>query len=79
VDQRAEFRGLDVYSLRSSIAAVLKYLDRVDPDAAKTARKRYGWLTPWQADPAWYVLVMSPGPARHLRGRGAPAVAGLAR
>ena len=52
--KRAEFRGLDVYSLRGSIAAVLDYLDRVDPEAAKTARRRYGCLTPWQEEPAWY-------------------------
>ncbi len=51
---RIEFRGLDVYSLGTSIAAVLRYLDAVDPDAAKTARKRYGCLTPWQDDPARY-------------------------
>lgn len=51
---RAEFRGLDVYSLRSSIAAVLDYLDRVDPEEAERARQRYGCLTPWQAEPAWY-------------------------
>jgi erythromycin esterase-like protein len=54
MERRAEFRGLDVYSLRASIAAVLSYLDRVDPEAARTARHRYGCLTPWQAEPAWY-------------------------
>jgi erythromycin esterase-like protein len=53
-DQRVEFRGLDVYSLRSSIAAVLSYLDRMDPEAAKAARKRYACLTPWQSEPALY-------------------------
>jgi erythromycin esterase-like protein len=52
--QRVEFRGLDVYSLDSSIEAVLGYLDKVDPERAKTARERYGCLTPWQADPARY-------------------------
>ncbi len=51
---KVEFRGLDVYSLRTSIAAVLHYLDKVDPDAAREARQRYGCLTPWQADPARY-------------------------
>jgi len=51
---KVEFRGLDVYSLRNSIASVLGYLDRVDPDAAALARKRYGCLTPWQVEPAWY-------------------------
>jgi erythromycin esterase-like protein len=54
--ERAEFRGLDIYSLGSSIAAVLAYLDRVDPEEAEAARKRYGCLTPWQDDPAGYGL-----------------------
>lgn len=35
------FYGLDLYSLHASIAAVLRYLDRVDPDAAARARERY--------------------------------------
>ena len=51
---RTQFRGLDIYSLGASIAAVLAYLDRVDPDEAKTARRRYGCLTPWQEDPGGY-------------------------
>ena len=51
---RAEFRGLDVYSLNSSIRAVLDYLEGVDPDAAREARGRYGCLSPWQSDPARY-------------------------
>ena len=53
-ERRTEFRGLDVYSLGSSIRAVLGYLDQVDPEGAKAARRRYGCLTPWQADPAEY-------------------------
>ena len=53
-DARVEFRGLDIYSLSSSIAAVLAYLERVDPDAARTARRRYGCLTPWQGAPSAY-------------------------
>src|SRR5215212_8703289 len=53
-DQHVEFRGLDVYSLDRSIAAVLAYLDKVDPEQAKRARERYGCLTPWQSDPAGY-------------------------
>ncbi len=40
--QRAGFYGLDLYSLRSSTHAVLAYLDKVDPDAALRARRRYG-------------------------------------
>jgi erythromycin esterase-like protein len=53
-DRRAEFRGLDVYSLRGSIEAVINYLDTVDPDAAVDARRRYGCLTPWQVEPTLY-------------------------
>ncbi len=41
-DRRAGFYGLDLYSLRASIDAVLAYLDKVDPDAARQARHRYG-------------------------------------
>lgn len=53
-EQRVEFRGLDVYSLGASIQEVLGYLDRVDPDAATTARRRYGCLSPWHDEPAVY-------------------------
>lgn len=54
VPQRVEFRGLDVYSLGASIAEVLRYLDQVDPQAAGTARHRYGCLSPWHDEPAAY-------------------------
>ncbi|WDG78156.1 erythromycin esterase family protein [Pseudomonas chlororaphis] len=53
-DQRVEFRGLDVYSLRNSIGEVLAYLDSTDPQLAREARRRYSCLTPWQDDPALY-------------------------
>ena len=35
------FYGLDLYSLYTSIEAVLGYLNRIDPEAAKRARHRY--------------------------------------
>ncbi len=38
---KARFYGLDLYSLRASMQAVVEYLDRVDPDEAKRARGRY--------------------------------------
>ncbi|MCC7415547.1 MAG: erythromycin esterase family protein [Acidobacteria bacterium] len=41
-DARAGFYGLDLYSLRTSMQAVLRYLDTVDPDGARIARRRYG-------------------------------------
>lgn len=33
--------GLDLYSMRSSMAAVVEYLDKVDPQAAVAAKHRY--------------------------------------
>ena len=38
---RVGFYGLDLYSMYSSIDAVIHYLDSVDPDAAQRARQRY--------------------------------------
>ena len=52
--ERIAIYGLDLYSLYTSIASVLKYLDEVDPESARIARQRYGCLTPWQSDPATY-------------------------
>ncbi|HZZ89422.1 MAG TPA: erythromycin esterase family protein, partial [Caulobacteraceae bacterium] len=52
--RRAGFYGLDLYNLSASIAAVLGYLDQVDPEAAAVARARYGCLTPWARDPQTY-------------------------
>jgi erythromycin esterase-like protein/predicted phosphoribosyltransferase len=40
--ERAGFYGLDLYSLRASMQAVLRYLQKVDPEAARRARSRYG-------------------------------------
>ena len=53
-ERRAGFYGLDIYNMQGSIAAVLDYLDEVDPEAARIARERYGCLMPWQRDPATY-------------------------
>ena len=41
VERRVGFYGIDLYSLRASMAAVLNYLRKVDPDAAMRARQRY--------------------------------------
>lgn len=51
---RLEIRGLDVYSLHRSVDEVLTYLDRVDPDAARIARRRYGCMTPFLEQPQAY-------------------------
>jgi len=49
-DQRAGFYGLDLYSLRASVQAVLQYLDKVDPAEAKRARHRYGCFDQFGAE-----------------------------
>ena len=51
-EPQAGFYALDIDNLPGSIAAVLGYLDKVDP--AKVARERYGCLTPWQKEPLAY-------------------------
>lgn len=40
-DRKCGFYGLDLYSLNASIEAVLGYLGKVDPEAAKRARHHY--------------------------------------
>ncbi len=39
--RKTGFYGLDLYSLHASIEAVVSYLEKVDPEAAKRARYRY--------------------------------------
>ncbi len=39
--EKIGFYGLDLYSLHSSMKSVLEYLEKVDPEAAQTARSRY--------------------------------------
>lgn len=53
-ERHAGVYGLDIYSLGTSMAAVLAYLDRLDPEAAALARSRYGCLSPWIGHPIRY-------------------------
>ncbi|MBW8882373.1 MAG: erythromycin esterase family protein [Asticcacaulis sp.] len=50
----AGFYGLDLYSLNSSVDAVIRYLESVDPDAAALARRRYGCFGAYGNDPQVY-------------------------
>ena len=50
------FYGMDLYSLHGSIEAVLGYLDRADPAAAKRARTRYGCFEGFAKEPQTYGL-----------------------
>lgn len=51
---RVAFYGLDIYSMRASMAAVLSYLNQTDPAAAALARERYACLDPWRKAPSAY-------------------------
>ncbi len=53
-ERRVGFHGLDLYSMFTSIAAVLEYLRRVDPTAARIARERYALLDRFRPDPVAY-------------------------
>jgi erythromycin esterase-like protein len=48
------FYGLDLYSLHSSVHAVLGYLRRIDPEAAVRARERYSCFDSYSRDPQVY-------------------------
>lgn len=52
--RRVGVYGLDLYSLHRSMAAVLRYLDRVDPAAAARARQRYACFELFGDDPQAY-------------------------
>lgn len=53
-EQQVGFFGLDVYSLWESMAAVVAYLERVDPAAAPAARRAYACFDPYRADAQEY-------------------------
>jgi erythromycin esterase-like protein len=53
-EARVGFYGLDLYSLFTSIEAVLSYLDRTDPEAARRARHRYACFERFAGDSQAY-------------------------
>lgn len=52
--EKIGFYGLDLYSLHSSIDAILQYLSKVDPEAARRARYRYSCFDHFGEDPQAY-------------------------
>ena len=51
------FYGLDLYSLHASMKAVMRYLEKVDPEAARCARERYSCFDHFGADTQAYGLM----------------------
>jgi erythromycin esterase-like protein len=55
------FYGLDLYSLHASMEAVLSYLDKIDPEAARRARQRYACFDHFGEDTQSYGYVAGLG------------------
>jgi erythromycin esterase-like protein/predicted phosphoribosyltransferase len=51
---RVGFYGLDLYSLHTSMEAVVAYLEDLDPEAAQRARERYACFDQFGRDPQIY-------------------------
>src|SRR5205085_11022480 len=52
---------LDLYSLHASMEAVLNYLDKIDPEAARRARQRYSCFDHYGEDTQTYGYVAGLG------------------
>ncbi|MGC1182350.1 erythromycin esterase family protein [Legionella sp.] len=53
------FYGLDLYSLNTSMKAVVHYLQKVDPQAALEAKNRYACFDHMNVDPQMYAYLTS--------------------
>ena len=62
------FYGLDLYSLHTSIEAVLAYLEKVDPDGARRARRRYACFDHFAEDSQAYGYAATLGLSRSCEG-----------
>jgi erythromycin esterase-like protein len=60
-DRPVGFYGLDLYSLMTSVRAVVAYLDRIDPAAATRARARYACFDHFAGDTHAYGYAVSAG------------------
>lgn len=60
-ERRVGVYGIDLYSLYASVDAVVAYLERVDPEAAARARKRYACLGHFGKDTTAYAYTAGLG------------------
>ncbi|HJV69042.1 erythromycin esterase family protein [Ideonella sp.] len=63
-EERAGLYGLDLYSLHSSMSAVLQYLAAADPAAAQRARERYACFDQFGHDSQVYGLMAGLGTSK---------------
>jgi erythromycin esterase-like protein len=61
VPRKVGFYGLDLYSLHASMGAVLSYLRKVDPEAARRAQQRYACFDHFGEDPQSYGYAATAG------------------
>jgi len=54
IHKKVAFYGMDLYSFYSSMDAVIEYLEKVSPEDAKVARRRYSNFDRFQGEPAAY-------------------------
>ena len=56
-EAKVGFYGIDLYSLHASMDAVLDYLEKIDPEAAKRAQERYACFDRFGPEPQVYGFV----------------------
>ncbi|TFK57397.1 hypothetical protein OE88DRAFT_129051 [Heliocybe sulcata] len=61
LSQTVSFFGMDLYSLHRSAEAVVKYLEEVDPEAAKRAKKQYNCFERFGEDTTQYAMAVQFG------------------
>lgn len=61
IKNKVGFYGLDLYSLHTSMQAVIDYLSTIDPEAAENARSRYSCFDHLNLDPESYGYLTSAG------------------
>lgn len=59
--KKVGFYGLDLYSLNSSMQAVIDFLNKIDPEAALRAKQRYACFDHLNQDPQMYGYLISAG------------------
>jgi erythromycin esterase-like protein len=78
-DRKVGVYGLDLYSLRASAQAVIAYLDKIDPEAARRARARYACFDHFAGDTHAYGYAASAGIVESCEGAVLDQLADLRR
>lgn len=77
--ERVGFYGLDLYAITPAADAVVGYLERVDPEAARAARRRYGCFARFRDDPQGYGQSVEYDDARSCQDEAAEALRDVQR